>query len=64
MSEIRIKSLEIKNYRSFRELQRFEFTERKVPVAIVGYNNAGKTNLMNCIAHALQIKYVRRCCLC
>jgi len=58
MSEIRIKSLEIKNYRSFRELQRFEFTERKVPVAIVGYNNAGKTNLMNCIAHALQIKYV------
>lgn len=58
MSKIRIKSLEIKNYRSFGELQKFEFTEAMVPVAIVGYNNAGKTNLMNCIAHALQIKYV------
>jgi putative ATP-dependent endonuclease of the OLD family len=58
MSKIRIKSLAIKNYRSFRELQRFEFTDEKVPVAIVGYNNAGKTNLLNCIVHALQIKYV------
>lgn len=58
MSEIRIKSLEIENYRSFGELQRFEFTKENVPVAIVGYNNAGKTNLLNCIVHALQIKYV------
>ncbi|MFM7458607.1 MAG: ATP-dependent nuclease [bacterium] len=58
MSEIRIKSLEIKNYRSFGELQKFEFTEAMVPVAIVGYNNAGKTNLMNCVLYGVGEKYI------
>jgi putative ATP-dependent endonuclease of OLD family len=58
MSKIRINSLEIKNYRSFGELQKFEFTEAMVPVAIVGYNNAGKTNLMNCILYGVGEKYI------
>lgn len=56
MSKIRIKSLKVKNYRSFWEEQTFEFPwfdfpwdDYKKPVAIIGYNNAWKTNLMNSI---------------
>jgi putative ATP-dependent endonuclease of OLD family len=62
MSKIRIKSIEIENYRSFGENQIFEFPDESYgkPVAIVGYNNAGKTNLMNCILYALNIKYVSK----
>jgi len=53
MSKIRINSLKVKNYRSFWEEQTFEFPwdDYKKPVAIVGYNNAWKTNLMNCILY-------------
>ena len=48
---IKIKSLKIRNYRSFgNEEQIFDFKPAsKKPIAIVGYNNAGKTNLMNAI---------------
>jgi AAA15 family ATPase/GTPase len=53
MSSIRIKSIKIANYRSFKEQQDFCFPDisYKKPVAIVGYNNSGKTNLMNAILY-------------
>jgi len=60
MSKIRIKSISIENYRSFKEEQFFNFPEEsyKKPVAIVGYNNSGKTNLMNCILYGIGEKFV------
>jgi putative ATP-dependent endonuclease of the OLD family len=53
MSSIRVKSIKVKNYRSFKEQQDFDFpdTSYQKPVAIVGYNNSGKTNLMNAIKY-------------
>ncbi|WP_196894138.1 ATP-dependent nuclease [Aureivirga marina] len=62
MSRIRIKQLEIKNYRSFKEYQIFKFPneEYKKPVAIIGYNNSGKTNLMNSILYGLQVNFVSK----
>jgi putative ATP-dependent endonuclease of OLD family len=55
MSEIRISSIKVKNYRSFGEEQSFVFPDKnyKKPVAIVGYNNSGKTNLINAIKYGL-----------
>lgn len=55
MSEIRINSIKVKNYRSFGEEQEFTFPDReyKKPIAIVGYNNSGKTNLIRAIKYAL-----------
>ncbi len=60
MSKIRIKSIKIKNYRSFKEGDIFIFPDEnyKKPVAIVGYNNSGKTNLMNCIRYGLGEKFI------
>lgn len=62
MSKIRIKSIKVKNYRSFKEEQFFKFPDEnyKKPVAIIGYNNAGKTNLMNCILYGLQINFISK----
>lgn len=62
MSEIRINSIEVENYRSFKERQNFVFPDEsyKKPVAIVGYNNSGKTNLLNAILYSLQINYVSK----
>jgi putative ATP-dependent endonuclease of the OLD family len=59
MSHIRINSIKIKNYRSFGEEQEFQFPNAyyKKPVAIVGYNNCGKTNLMNAILYGIGEKY-------
>ena len=69
--KIRIKSIRLKNYRSFGEKDQnfdfplleedFDWTESfnfpdktyKKPVAIIGYNNAWKTNLMNAIKYGL-----------
>lgn len=63
MSVIKIKSLTIKNYRSFWEEQIFNFPENyNKPIAIIGYNNAGKTNLMNAILYWVWEKYVREDC--
>ena len=61
MSEIRINSINIKNYRSFGEQQDFVFPNKdyKKPVAIVGYNNSGKTNLMNCILYGIGCKFIQ-----
>lgn len=55
MQEVRINHIKIKNYRSFGEEQIFVFPNKdyKKPVAIVGYNNSGKTNLINAIKYGL-----------
>jgi len=55
MSKLRISSLKVKNYRSFGEEQSFVFpnSDYKKPVAIVWYNNAWKSNLMNIIRYWL-----------
>lgn len=61
MSKVRIKSISIKNYRSFgNEVQEFFFpnSEYHKPIAIVGYNNSGKTNLMNAILYGIGEKFV------
>lgn len=61
MSYIRINEITIKNYRSFGNTeQTFVFPDRsfKKPVAIVGYNNCGKTNLMNAILYGIGHKYI------
>lgn len=61
MSEIRIKSIKIKNYRSFwNEEQTIEFPNKdyKKPVAIVWYNNAWKSNLMNAILYSIGENFV------
>lgn len=62
MSEIRINSISVENYRSFKEIQNFEFPDAnyKKPVAIVGYNNCGKTNLLNAILYGLQVNFVSK----
>lgn len=61
MSEIRINSIKVKNYRSFGEEQEFTFPNKdyKKPIAVVGYNNSGKTNLMNCILYGIGNKFVQ-----
>lgn len=61
MSEIRINSIRIKNYRSFGEEQYFVFPNKdyKKPIAIVGYNNSGKTNLMNCLLCGIGNKFIQ-----
>ncbi len=62
MSSIRINSISVKNYRSFGLQQNFTFpkSDYKKPVAIVGYNNSGKTNLMNAILYGLQVNFVSK----
>src|SRR3989338_2432584 len=63
MSKIRINTISVKNYRSFgNEEQTFVFPNEsyKKPVAIVGYNNSGKTNLMNAILYGLQFNFVSK----
>ncbi|MEY5049781.1 MAG: hypothetical protein RLZZ175_3140 [Bacteroidota bacterium] len=62
MSSIRINSISVKNYRSFGLQQNFKFPKSnyKKPVAIVGYNNSGKTNLMNAILYGLQVNFVSK----
>ena len=51
MSKIRLQSIKIKNYRSFGLEQEFNFPSEEYakPTAIVGYNNSGKTNLLNAL---------------
>lgn len=60
MSEIRISKLKISNYRSFRETQVFEFpnSDYRKPISIIGYNNAGKTNMVNAILYGIGEKFV------
>ena len=60
MSNIRINSISIKNYRSFKDGQDFSFpgVEYLKPTAIVGYNNSGKTNLMSAILYGIGEKFI------
>lgn len=63
MSEIRINNIKIKNYRSFwneEQIINFPNKDYKKPVAIVWYNNAGKSNLMNAILYCMQVNFVSR----
>ena len=61
MSEIRINSIHVKNYRSFGEEQEFTFPNKgyEKPIAIVGYNNSGKTNLMSCILFGVGNRFIQ-----
>ena len=60
MSEIKLKGIRIKNYRSFGKQQDFIFpdSEYDKPIVILGYNNVGKTNLLNAILYGLQVNFV------
>jgi predicted ATP-dependent endonuclease of OLD family len=60
MSEIRLEKIKVKNYRSFGEEQIFCFPggDYLKPVSIIGYNNSGKTNLMNAILYGVGEKFV------
>lgn len=62
MSSIRINSISVENYRSFGVRQDFTFpnSDYKKPVAIIGYNNAGKSNLLNTILFSLQVSFVSK----
>lgn len=60
MSEIRLRKIKVKNYRSFGEEQNFDFPDKeyKKPISIIGYNNSGKTNLMNAILYGIGEQFV------
>ena len=61
MAKVRIKSIKVKNYRSFWPTeQEFIFPDEnfKRPIAIIWYNNCGKSNLMNLLLYATQINYL------
>lgn len=62
MSELRIKKLLIKNYRSFNERVVFNFPNKEYlkPISIIGYNNSGKTNLLNAILYSIGYKYTTK----
>jgi putative ATP-dependent endonuclease of the OLD family len=62
MSSIRIKGISIENYRSFGERKNIVFPKEdyKKPIAIVGYNNAGKTNLLNAILYGITERYISK----
>lgn len=60
MSSIKIRGIKVENYRSFGEAKYITFPTEgyKKPIAIVGYNNAGKTNLLNAMLYGIREKYV------
>ena len=62
MSKIRVEGIIIENYRSFKDRQVIKFPDEnyKKPVAIVGYNNSGKTNLLNSILIGITEKYITK----
>lgn len=62
MSKIHIDGIVIENYRSFKDKVKIIFPDEdyKKPVAIVGYNNCGKTNLLNSILIGITEKYVNK----
>ena len=62
MSKIHINGISIENYRSFGEKMNIVFPNEdyKKPIAIVGYNNCGKTNLLNSILYGITERYVNK----
>ena len=62
MSELRIKKLLIENYRSFKKRVVFNFPNNDYlkPISIIGYNNSGKTNMLNAILYSIGYKYTTK----
>jgi len=60
MSEIRLSKLKITNYRSFKITQTFVFPPATYlkPISIIGYNNSGKTTMMNAILYGIGEKFI------
>lgn len=60
MSIIRLRRLSIENYRSFGDIQEFEFpnADYDKPVAVIGYNNAGKSNFLNSLLYGIGEKFI------
>ncbi|WP_236582152.1 ATP-dependent nuclease [Sphingobacterium spiritivorum] len=52
--------MKITNYRSFKTSQTFEFPpiSYSKPISIIGYNNSGKTTMMNAILYGIGEKYL------
>lgn len=55
MASISVKMIAVENYRSFGERQVFQLpsVNYNKPIAIIGYNNTGKSNLLNAIKYGL-----------
>lgn len=63
MSYVRIKSIKIKNYRSFwptEQIINFPNENYDKPISIIWYNNCGKSNLMNAILYWIGQKFVNQ----
>lgn len=60
MSEIRLSKLRISNYRSFKNPQDFDFppADYLKPISIIGYNNSGKTTMINAILYGIGEKFL------
>jgi len=60
MSFVRIQRISIENYRSFGDVQEFVFPNEdyRKPISIIGYNNAGKSNLLNAILYGIGEKFI------
>lgn len=60
MSQIRINRISIENYRSFGDIQEFEFPNAtyQKPVSIIGYNNSGKSNFLAALLYGIGEKFV------
>lgn len=60
MTYIRIRKLSIENYRSFGDVQEFEFPKSgyQKPVAIIGYNNTGKSNFLTALLYGIGEKFI------
>ena len=60
MTNIRINSLSIENYRSFGDIQEFKFPNSNYtkPISIIGYNNCGKTNFLTSLLFGIGEKFI------
>lgn len=60
MSSIRLRRLTIENYRSFGEIQDFLFpnSDYQKPIAVIGYNNSGKSNFLTSLLYGIGEKFV------
>ena len=60
MSNIRLTHLSIENYRSFGDEQFFQFpnADYNKPIAIIGYNNAGKSNFLTSILYGIGERFI------
>lgn len=60
MTSIRLKKLTIENYRSFGDVQEFQFPsyDYKKPISIIGYNNCGKSNFLNSLLYGIGEKFL------